>query len=197
MVGILFLSIPVALIGREQRDVVPLSPWPAPLYWQPTRAESQGVAKADTKPEAPNALSSDATSLAATPAGSLVFVGMTPCRIADTRDGSFPIGFGPPSLTGNTTRIFDIQSPTSRCPVPSIAQAYSFNITVVPPGTTFPGTVNPSGALGHLTIWPTGLSQPVVSTLNSFLGTVVSNAAIVPAGTSGSVDVFVTNSTDL
>src|SRR5262249_38771640 len=47
------------------------------------------------------------------------------------------------------------------------------------------------------TIWPTGVPQPVVSTLNSFLGTVVSNAAIVPAGTSGSVNVFVTNNTDL
>src|SRR5215471_20216131 len=122
---------------------------------------------------------------------------MTPCRIADTRDGTFPIGFGPPTLTGNTTRIFDIQSPTSRCPVPSIAQAYSFNITVVPPGTTFPGSVNPSGALGFLTIWPTGVAQPVVSTLNSFLGTVVADAAIVPAGSNGSVDVFVYNNTDM
>jgi hypothetical protein len=81
--------------------------------------------------------------------------------------------------------------------VPSIAQAYSFNITVVPPGTTFPGNVNPSGALGYLTIWPTGVPQPVVSTLNSFLGTVVANAAIVPAGTVGSVNVFVYNSTDV
>src|SRR5262249_62106279 len=102
---------------------------------------------------------------------------------------------GPPSLTGNTTRIFDIQSPTSRCPVPSIAQAYSFNITVVPPGVTFPGNVNPSGALGYLTIWPTGVAQPLASTLNSFLGTVVANAAIVPAGSGGSVNVFVSNNT--
>src|SRR5262252_6356443 len=100
IVAILFLSIPVALIGLGQRDVVPLSLWPAPLYWQPTRAESQTAAKADTF----SALSNDATSLAATPAGSLVFVAMTPCRIADTRDASYPIGFGPPSLSGNATR---------------------------------------------------------------------------------------------
>src|SRR5215831_7122044 len=134
--------------------------------------------------------------LAATPAGSLVFVAMTPCRIADTRDAGYPAGFGPPSLVGNMSRTFAIQSPSSRCPVPAIAQAYSFNITVVPPGVTFPGNVNPSGALGYLTIWPTGVAQPVASTLNSFLGTVVANAAIVPAGTGGSVDVFVTNTTD-
>jgi hypothetical protein len=122
---------------------------------------------------------------------------MTPCRIADTRDAGFPAGFGPPTLNGNASRTFAIQSPSSLCPVPSIAQAYSFNITIVPPGTTFPGMVNPSGALGHLTMWPTGQPQPVVSTLNSFLGTVVANAAIVPAGTGGAVDVFVSNNTDL
>src|SRR5262249_22921071 len=134
ILGILVLSIPVALIAREQLDVVPLTPWSAPLYWQPTRAESQAAAK----PDALNALSSDATSLAATPVGSLVFVAMTPCRIADTRDGGFPAGFGPPSIGGNMSRTFAIQSPSSRCLVPTIAQAYSFNITVVPPGTTFP-----------------------------------------------------------
>jgi hypothetical protein len=190
--------VPLALFAEAQRDVVPLKSWPAPLYFQPSPAESREHAKPEAKPEALNAVSSDASSsLAATPAGSLVFVAMTPCRIADTRDGTFPAGFGPPSLVGNASRTFAIQSLSSLCPVPSIAQAYSFNVTAVPPGTTFPGNVNPSGALGHLTIWPTGVPQPVVSTLNSFLGTVVANAAIVPAGASGSVDVFVSQSTDL
>src|SRR5215831_8652313 len=189
---VLLILLPVTAIAQMQRDVVALKPWPAPLYFQPTPAENQGLAK----PDALNALASDATSLAATPVGSLVFVAMTPCRIADTRDGTYPAGFGPPTLSGNATRTFLIQSLSSRCPVPPIAQAYSFTITVVPPGTTFPGNVNPGGALGYLAIWPTGVSQPVVSTLNSFLGTVVSNAAIVPAGTAGSVNVYVTNNTD-
>jgi hypothetical protein len=190
--------VPLALLAQAQRDLVPLKSWPAPLYFQPSPAESREHAKPEAKPEPPNALSSDATtSLAATPAGSLVFVAMTPCRIADTRDAGYPAGFGPPSLVGNASRTFAIQSLSSPCPVPSIAQAYSFNVTAVPPGTTFPGNVNPSGALGHLTIWPTGVPQPVVSTLNSFLGTVVANAAIVPAGTGGSVNVFVSQSTDL
>jgi len=107
------------------------------------------------------------------------------------------VGFGPPSLSGGATRTFAIQSPSSPCPVPSTAQAYSFNMTVVPPGATFPGNVTPSGALSYLTIWPTGVPQPVVSTLNSFLGTVVANAAIVPAGTGGSVDVFVSHGANL
>src|SRR5262245_64228090 len=142
IVAILFLSIPAALVGQVQRDIVPLSPWPAPLYWQPTRAESQAAAKPDTV----SAFSSDATSLAATPVGSLVFVAMTPCRIADTRDGTYPAGFGPPSLIGNAARTFAIQSPSSRCPVPSIAQADSFNVTVVPPRKTLPSHLNTSAS---------------------------------------------------
>ena len=144
IVGILFLSIPAALIGREQRDVFPLSPWAAPLYWQPTQAESQAVAK----PDRLGVFSSDATSLAAAPVGSLVFVGMTPCRIADTRG---PNGtFGGPRLVGGQlpARAFPILSSPCAASIPSNVGAYSLNITVVPPGATFPGSVNPGGALG-------------------------------------------------
>jgi hypothetical protein len=42
-----------------------------------------------------------------------------------------------------------------------------------------------------LTAWATGDSQPVVSTLNFNANQLESNAAIVPAGTSGSINVFV------
>src|SRR5262249_46174362 len=101
-----------------------------------------------------------------------------------------------PYLVGGTSRTFPIQS-SLNCTIPSIAQAYSFNVTVVPQGATFPGNVNPSGALGYLTIWPTGGAQPNASTLNSWLGTVAGTAAAAPAGTNGSVDVFASNNTDL
>ena len=40
-------------------------------------------------------------------------------------------------------------------------------------------------------------SQPLVSTLNAPTGTVTANAAIVPAGTGGDIDVFPSNDTDL
>jgi glyceraldehyde-3-phosphate dehydrogenase/erythrose-4-phosphate dehydrogenase len=56
-------------------------------------------------------------------------------------------------------------------------------------------TVVPSGYLGYLTLWPTGDAQPVVSTLNALEGQLVANAALVPAGTGGAVNVFVTNAT--
>ena len=55
-------------------------------------------------------------------------------------------------------------------------------------------TVVPSGPLNYLATWPAG-TQPLVSTLNAVEGQVIANAAIVPAGTNGAVNVFVTNTT--
>jgi sugar lactone lactonase YvrE len=112
----------------------------------------------------------------------LQFVPVTPCRVADTRNANGP--FGGPTMGGNTSRSFAI--PQSACNIPATAQAYSLNVTVVP-----------KGELRYLTLWPTGQEQPFVSTLNSFEGTVVANAAIVPAGTGGAVSVYVTDATDV
>jgi hypothetical protein len=101
----------------------------------------------------------------------------------DTRAGEGKTGaFGPPAITGGTAR--EIPIPQGACAIPSTATAFSLNITVVP-----------SGPLGYLTVWPTGRPQPLVSTLNSFEGRVVANAATVPAGAGGSISVFVTNTT--
>ena len=88
-------------------------------------------------------------------------------------------------MAANTTRVFPL---AGTCGLPSYptAQAYSLNMTVVP-----------QGVLSFLSTWPDGLGQPVVSTLNAFNGQVVANAAIVPAGTDGSIDVYVTNKTDV
>jgi len=117
--------------------------------------------------------------------GALYFYPVTPCRVADTRPmGGMSGAFGPPAMSAGGSRSFPV--PASSCGVPSTAQAYSLNITVVPPGP-----------LTYLTAWPTGLPLPVVSTLNSFLGKAVANAAIVPAGSNGAISVYVTNPTDL
>ncbi|MBV9769911.1 MAG: hypothetical protein JOZ32_10090, partial [Bryobacterales bacterium] len=110
------------------------------------------------------------------------FYPLTPCRVVDTRN---PTGtFGGPSLIGGVSRDFSI--PASNCNVPATAQAYSANMTLVPPGP-----------VAYLTTWPTGQSQPAVSTLNDLTGNIVANAAIVPAGTSGSISVFAYDATDL
>src|SRR5215510_4460737 len=94
--GIILLLVPFTLVAQVQRDSVPLKTWPAPLFWQPTAQERQATGAAEAFNSAANAVGADA----ATPAGSLVFVGMTPCRVVDTRNGSGFIGaFGPPSLS--------------------------------------------------------------------------------------------------
>ena len=112
--------------------------------------------------------------------GALSFYPVPPCRVADTRNA---LGeFGGPILGANTWRSFPV--PASACSIPSNAVAYSLNVTAVP-----------SGRLSYLTAWPTGLPKPGVSTLNSWDGAVVANAAIVPAGTNGAINVYVTNST--
>jgi hypothetical protein len=58
-------------------------------------------------------------------------------------------------------------------------------------------TVAPPAPLSYITVWPTGGTQPVVSTLNATKGLVVANAAIVPASNTGSVSVFVTDPTNV
>jgi hypothetical protein len=51
--------------------------------------------------------------------------------------------------------------------------------------------------LGYLTTWPTGQAQPLVATLTELKGLVIANAALVPAGTDGSVNVYVTDTTQV
>lgn len=75
---------------------------------------------------------------------------------------------------------------SSSCDLPESSQAYSLNMTVLPPGP-----------LGFLSTWPDGEVYPGVSTLNSPTGTVLANAAIVPAGSSGTIATLASNPTDL
>ena len=114
----------------------------------------------------------------------LAFYPVTPCRVADTRNANGNLGG--PFLQGGQERDFPVLA--SSCGIPATAKAYSLNFTAVP----YQG-----GGLGYLTVWPTGQSQPVVSTLNNLTSTIVANAAIVPAGTGGEVAVYPSNSTNL
>lgn len=106
-----------------------------------------------------------------------VFVGVVPCRVVDTRNAPGP--YGGPALATNAVRSFDIDN--GPCPgIPVGVDAYSLNF----------GGILPL-ADGFLTAWPTGTAQPVVSQLNLVGGEVVANAAIVPAGTGGAINVLV------
>ena len=109
----------------------------------------------------------------------LQFYPLMPCRVIDTRGGH-----DGGTLQHGQERDFPIPG---KCSIPANAAAYSFNVTVVPA----------PGGLDYLTVWPAGGMRPTVSTLNDPTGTVVANAAIVPAGT-GTVAFYPNdNNTDL
>src|ERR1700737_924147 len=140
--------------------------WPAPAFWTPTNG---------LRPrESPHPLS--APGVAATGAYSPVpFIGLTPCRIADTRGNGFTGPYGPPSLSQGSPRDLPL---SGQCGIPSGAIAVSLNITVT----------NTQGP-GFISIYPQGGVTPLVSTLNYVAGQTVANAAVVPLGSGGGVTV--------
>jgi len=85
---------------------------------------------------------------------------------------TFPV---PSAIEASTT------APSPCGVIPSIAAAYSLNVTVVPQA---------GGPINYLSILPAGPEQPAVSTINDLQGLVVANAAIVPAGVFGGLSVF-------
>lgn len=94
-------------------------------------------------------------------AGPYQYHSLTPCRLADTRN------ITPPVLSTDTTRTFQIQG---LCAIPVGAKAVSINITVV----------RPNGP-GHITLWPTGITKPTVSSVNYAANEpAIANGAIVP-----------------
>jgi len=81
--------------------------------------------------------------------GPYQYYSITPCRVVDTRNAVSTNGG--PSLT-TSPRSFQIRG---NCGVPSTAKAVSLNITITNASTT-----------SWLTLWPSGTSQPFVSTIN-------------------------------
>ena len=174
----LLVCAPALIAQVAHTQDIPLKNWTAPAYWQPSQTESvaHGKTVAEIRTSSPDAF-----------AQALVFVAMTPCRVADTRASQmFASPFGAPSLSAGPARSFPIQSSTT-CSIPPAAQAYSFNVTVIPPAS-----------LGYLILWPTGQSQPNAVTLDDITGDIRNNAVIVPAGTpNGSISAVVNGNTDL
>lgn len=99
------------------------------------------------------------------------------CRAVDTQRETGP--FGGPIFSGETTRSYPL--PAAPCAgIPSSARAYSIHATAIPNGNPMP----------FVTAYATGQPRPNASILNAFQGQTVTNSAIVPAGTNGSIDLF-------
>ncbi|MBI4906958.1 MAG: SBBP repeat-containing protein [Acidobacteria bacterium] len=108
------------------------------------------------------------------------FFPLPQCRAVNTTDATLPNPFGPPIFNDDTTRTVPLLS-SSRCTgIPLTAKAFAINVTAFPGGSPMP----------FITVYPTGQSQPNASILNAFQGQIVSNAAIVPAGNNGSLNIY-------
>ncbi len=141
-----------------------------------------GINSVTNRVYVPNFFDNTVSVVDGTPPPALQFVSLAPCRVVDTRDPDGP--FGGPPISGHTSRSFPLSQ--GNCNIPATAAAYSLNVTVVPPGR-----------LGYLTIWPSGQRRPVVSTMNSLDGRIKANAALVPAGSSGAVSVYVSDTSNV
>jgi hypothetical protein len=127
----------------------------------------------------PAALALGALALGYAPApahadGPFQFHSVTPCRIVDTRNAPNSVGGGSgtggPALSSTASRDFPIQG---QCGVPVGAKAAVLNVTITQPTQD-----------GHLTLWPSGTTKPLVSTLNFAAGEpAIANGAIVPLST--------------
>ncbi len=116
-----------------------------------------------------------ATSFASA-AGPYQLYTLPPCRVADTRNPTGPLGG--PSLAGGATRSFPV---TGQCGIPSAAKAVVFNVAVV----------GPTGS-GHIRIWPYNTTMPLVSTINFVAGEpAIANGAIVPLTTNPTANMSV------
>ena len=166
--SILPLVLVLAPMGLPGQPIEPaIGNWPAPPMWQPPAAgRLKDGENQRNRPEGMESL----------PSAPLPFVGITPCRVVDTRlvGGAY----GAPSLTAGVPRNFNI--PLGPCSgIPPTAGAFSLNVTVT----------NTQGP-GFILIYPQDAPQPLVSTLNYIANETVANAAIVPAGTGGGITVI-------
>ena len=181
--GILLAFVPLTLAAQSlQERGVPLSNWATPH--QVHRSQVQGSQHAATpKLQLPGGVTTDV----------LVFVPMKPCRLSDTRSGSGYPALGSTPLASLTPRTLPI---AGSCAVESTGflfpgpEAFSLNVTVVPPSGT-PG--------GYLLVYPNPITPiPLVASMTWNPGALYqSNAVIAAATPGGSVNVVSNNTTDV
>jgi len=102
------------------------------------------------------------------------------CRVSSTQDTGLAGAFGPPQFGDETSRVLPVRQSPCATTIPPNVKAYALTVTAMPGGSPMP----------FITAWPAGSAMPNASILNAFDGQIVTNSAIVPAGTDGSVSVY-------
>ncbi|MBL8215333.1 MAG: VCBS repeat-containing protein [Bryobacterales bacterium] len=103
----------------------------------------------------------------------LYYYPVTQCRASDSRAANT-------IYADETARTIAIPTAAACTGIPATAKGYALTVTSESGGNPMP----------FITAYPTGQSRPGASILNAFEGQVVTNSAIVPAGTNGAVDIF-------
>jgi hypothetical protein len=105
-------------------------------------------------------------------AGPYSYFPLTPCRFVDTRDSNLQ---GGAPLSSFVVKTFTAKG---KCGIPSTAKAISVNITIAAPGGP-----------GFLTLYPSGVNRPVVSSINwAATDNALANGAVVPLGAASTND---------
>jgi hypothetical protein len=156
---LLLLLLPASVFGQQ----IPLSNWTVPPYRAGTAAQGGLTTMTDVTP-------------------GIAFVGIQPCRVADTRGNGAPITGG--IFPNSGLRTWDV---TGICGIPADVSALSVNFTVVAAAGI------PAGSF--LLAWPTGQPPPPTAIMTYGPNQVISNAAIVPLGPGEQLNVNVSGST--
>jgi hypothetical protein len=108
------------------------------------------------------------------------YVGITPCRVVDTRSGSDNVGARSTPLGTGETYSTAFVGAVGKCNIPLNAVAVVLNLAIV----------NPTGN-SFLTVFPGGQSLPLAANLNYTAGQApVSNAATVQIGQDGKLSFY-------
>ncbi len=171
---VMAMAVLFAAAVLAQDGELPLKNWTAPPYWTPPRAAAEAAPEERMEASA-EGMTASAQALPSSP---VPFVAIAPCRIVDTRVPTSD-GFHEPNFADGETRTFAFPA-SPDCPgLPATSVAYSLNVQY-----------RPLSVLAFITLFPTGTTMPTVSTLTAGPAAWVEDAAIIPAGTSGAVDVY-------
>jgi IPT/TIG domain/Fibronectin type III domain len=107
------------------------------------------------------------------------FVGVTPARILDTRDGTGGVPIA--RLGANASMAVTV---AGRGGVPLMTAG------TPPTGVVLNVTVTNPSAGSYLTVWPDGASKPLASDLNYGPGLTVPNLVVVKLGSNGMIDLY-------
>jgi hypothetical protein len=103
-----------------------------------------------------------------------------PLRLLDTRAGQGNCDSVSTPVTGGTSITTLARTTCESITIPVTAQSIIGNVTVI----------NQTGLAGYLTLYPTGVAQPLVANMIYFPGQVLSNAFVVGLNGTGQFNTF-------